>query len=77
MTAPALRNRPAATAHEAIKVLDVHLRVAGMSRDALARKIGVGERTVADWWLGKGDPHVALLEAALSVFNLRLKVAAK
>lgn len=77
MTTPSLRNRPAATAHECIKVLDVHLRVAGMSRRALAKKSGVPERTLADWWYGKGDPHVALLEAALGVFELRLKVAAK
>lgn len=77
MTTSGLRSRPAAAAHEAVKVLDVHLRAAGMSRRALSNKSGIPERTLADWWYGKGDPHVAFLEAALGVFELRLKVAAK
>lgn len=77
MTTSALRHRPSANAHESVKVLDAWLRVEGMSRRALSKKSGVPERTLADWWYGKGDPHVALLEAALGVFDLRLKVASK
>ncbi len=71
------RRKPAPQAHEAIKVLDVHMRIENMSRRTLARKSGVAEKTLADWWRGKYDPHVSMLEAALNVFELRLKVGAQ
>lgn len=76
MTTPLKRHRPATHAHEAIKALDAQCRIEGMSRRQLALKSGVPERTLADWWYGKSDPHVSLLEATLNVFKLRLKVGA-
>lgn len=77
MTTTKVRARPSTTAHEVIKVLDVHMRATGMTRQTLAKKSGVSERALTNWWCGKVDPCVALLEAALGVFELRLKVAAK
>lgn len=77
MTIPALRHRPAKHAHEAIKILDVQMRTEGMSRRALAKKSGVPERTLADWWYGRGSPDIFAVECALAVFDLRLKVGGK
>lgn len=77
MTTAQLRHRPAKNAHEAIKILDVQMRVEGMSRRELAKRAGVPERTLADWWYGRGDPHLSLVEAALGVFNMRFKVSGR
>lgn len=76
MTA-ALRGRPAANAHEAIRVIDVHMRAVNMSRDMLAKKSGVSDRALEKWWNGKVHPRVMLLEAVLGVFDLKLKVTSK
>lgn len=77
MSSPLARGRPNPKAHEAVKVLDVHCRLSGMSRRQLAKKSGIPERTLADWWYAKGDPHLFLIESALAVFDLRLKVSGK
>lgn len=77
MTSSKLRGRPSDKAHEAVKVLDVHMRINNMSRAELARKSGVATRTLADWWYGRYPPNVFLLDCALNVFGLRLKVGAK
>lgn len=71
------RGRPNPKAHEAIKVLDIRCRISGMSRRELAKRSGVPERTLADWWYAKSDPHLFLIESALAVFDLRLKVSGK
>lgn len=77
MTTPRLRHRPAKNAHEAIKILDAQMRVEGMSRRELAKRAGVPERTLADWWYGRGSPDIFTVECALSVFGLRLKASPK
>ena len=76
MTSTRLRKGPSKLAHETVKVLDAHMRVEGMSRRQLAKLAGVHERTLADWWYGKGSPNVFMLEACLNVFHLRLKASA-
>lgn len=76
MPAPNKWPDPHPKAHEAIKVLNVHLKLAGMSRRQLSKLSGVGEATLNTWWAGKCGPHVYQLEQALKVFGLRLKVAA-
>lgn len=68
------RHKPVASAHDEVKILDVHCRIASISRRELAKRSGVPERTLADWWYG-ADPHVSLLKAALGVFGLKLKVS--
>src|SRR5690348_15436447 len=75
MTTAQLRHKPVKHAHDAIKTLDVFMRTEGMSRREVARLSGVPERTLADWWYGRGTPDLFSVEAALGVFGAGLKVS--
>lgn len=68
------RKPPVETVHEAVKVMDVHLRLARMSLQELADKAGVSRATIHGWRSGTYTPTLLSLEACLQVLGLRLKV---
>lgn len=68
---------PADNAHEVVKRLHLELLAEHKSMFWLARKSGIGKKTLQDWWRAKRNPTVMNLEAALNVFGLKLKVTNK
>lgn len=76
MTSGKQRLAPHPLCHDAIKIMDVELRLKNKTRKWLAAKSGVGERTLEEWWTGKRDPRISLVESCLQVFDMRLKPSA-
>jgi transcriptional regulator with XRE-family HTH domain len=77
---PAAQNhdpKPSPKAHELIKIIYVQMQIEGMNRTELARRSGVPMRTLNDWWRARHSPDLHLVEAALGVFDLKLKVSGK